>query len=118
MPIFLHCRASNLNPPWFNVPRFIAKHGGKPLTGYHVIVHHAEYYALVIPHVIVATDEGYHDVTPPDKGETVLFLPKNGVSIESDGCFLRLSDKRKAKPAIDAAWKIFKMNNLWRQRTL
>ena len=102
---------------WLNVPHYIKKHGGEPFSGFHVILHYAQYYAIVVPHVVVKTQDGFRDVTPPEQEDKVLFLPKQGVTIESNGYFLKLSKKRKAKLIIDVAWKTFTDSMRLRQKT-
>ncbi len=103
---------------WLNVQQFINSHGGHQVTGFHLVMHHSEYYALVIPHVIAGASTGVRDVTPQEVGTEVLFLPKEGVTIETNSHFLKLSNKRKAKPVIDAAWKMMKTISKFRQRTV
>lgn len=98
---------------WQNVKEYIRANGGEELTGWMVLLHVYEYYIKLVPHVVVATGNGYVDPTPAVQGTRLLLLP-DAVDIDTVGKVVVLSQKKKAQPIIRAVRRVAKAEEILR----
>jgi hypothetical protein len=91
---------------WLNVKAYIADTGGEPRPGWLVLCQDFLYYLKCVPHVVVIAEGQLLDVTPPEKGERILFVPDSRITIESKGKIIAVATKRKAQPIIAAARQV------------